>query len=414
VRSIRNWVAGYHPVVWWIIGATAVTRVTQFMVMPFIALYMSLHTHAAPSVIGLAVGMSALTGTVFGFVGGSVSDRFGRKGVMVIAMVISAGAMAGFANARTIPMFFAMSALNGLVSTLFSPASQAMMSDVTPPEKRASVYGMRYWAINVGASIGPLVGGYLGTVATGWTFYLSAGVNILYGLVILLVFPESKPDTGADRPVFRWREALRIVALDKALLIFLLATLLSNIGYAQIESTLPQLMAAMTSPQTAPHLYALVLTSNAIEVVLLQLPITRIVNGYGIIRSMMVGQGLFAAGYVLLGFATGLWSYLAAMFVLTIGEIIVFPRNNEYVAVIADDRYRATYFGAFSLRQIGFFLGPWLGGMLMESSSGLVLFAFIAVLIVIGIPLYPAAERTRISSLSRKQRGLTSEISNQI
>lgn len=56
----------YHPVVWWMIGATMMTKVTQFMVFPFMALYMSVHTHANPGVIGLAVGTGALTSTFFG------------------------------------------------------------------------------------------------------------------------------------------------------------------------------------------------------------------------------------------------------------------------------------------------------------------------------------------------------------
>lgn len=410
MQRLRGMFRGYHPVVWWIVGATVVTRMTQFMVMPFIALYMSLHTHASSGTIGLAVGMSALTGTVFGFIGGSVSDRFGRKGVMVVAMGISTIAMVGFANARTIPMFFAMSALDGLVRTLFSPASQAMLSDVTPPEKRAGVYGLRYWAINVGASVGPLIGGYLGTVATGWTFYLAAGVNLAYGLVILLVFPESKPVRLAHEPSFRFRDALKIVSLDKALFAFLVATLLSNIGYSQIESTLPQLMAAMTSPKTAPHLYAVVLTTNAIEVVVLQLPISRIVNRFKMIPSMMVGQGLFAVGYALMGISRGLPWYIAAMLILTIGEIIVFPRNSEYVSRLADERYRATYFGAFSLRQIGFFLGPWLGGIVMARGSGMLLFEFVALLILIGIPLYPAAERLRKLRIAAAKGTVQTEI----
>ncbi|QQE79484.1 MFS transporter [Alicyclobacillus sp. SO9] len=436
---LKQIAAQYHPVVWWIVGATAVTRITQFMVMPFLALYMAVHTHAGTATIGLAIGMAALTSTVFGFIGGPFADKYGRKGIMVLAMIISAVALAGFANARVTWVFFVLSALNGLTRTLFGPASQAMLTDVTSPELRSNVFAMRYWAINVGASMGPVVGGYLGTVATGWTFYLAAAVSGLYGIVILLIFPESSKlgaeraerpvlmktmqtmktilgkyfhpvqsgkarraefknrtaKKGANLPEITFRKALQTVFADKALLLFVLATIFSNIGYSQVESTLPQFMGQMFTSHLAARTYAWVLTSNAVEVVILQLPLTKITNKFGLIPSMVLGQVLFGIGYVGLGFSTGLWSFVASMLVVTMGEIIVFPRNSEYLSVLAPDNLRATYFGASTLRSIGFFLGPWIGGWMLGKAGGPAVFTVIAGVAAVAAPFYVWSNHVR-------------------
>ena len=327
MNRIRNLWTLYHPLVWWSVAGTMLTRFTSFMVMPFMALYMKSHTPASASTIGLAIGCAALTSMLFGLIGGSLSDRFGRKQLMVIGLILNVLVMVGYANARTIFVFFLLSIGSGLTRVLFEPASQALMAEVTAPERRASVYAVRYWAINVGAAAGPIVGAYFGTVATGWTFYLAALANLLYLAVIIFVFPNKvTTSSGASTPSFSFVRTFRTVLYDKALLLFLVATFLSNIGYSQLETTLPQSMALTMNPARAAALFGIVLSSNAIEVVLLQLPISKLSRRMGVVASMMVGQGVFALGYVALGYGTGLWSYLIAMFVLTIGEIIIFHK----------------------------------------------------------------------------------------
>ncbi len=379
--------ATYHPIVWWVVGGTILTCVTGFMVMPFMALYMGMHTHAGPGLIGFVIGCSAITSMMLGLVGGSFSDRFGRKRMMAIAMTITIVDMVGYANARSIWAFLLLSILSGTAQALFFPASSALLTDVTDVEKRGSVFAIRYWAINLGAAVGPILGGYFGTVATGWTFYLAALASCIYLLAIILVFPNSAVHSNRI-PRAYLREAVRVVASDKALLLFLVAGLASSLGYAQIETNLPQIMARTWNPVFAAKLFGFVLASNAIEVVVLQLPITRLVRKLGTIPTMMMGQALFAVGYVLPAFAFAPWLYFVSMFMITLGEIVVFPQSNEYVANLADEEMRGAYFGASSMTSLGAFVGPWVGGVVLSLYGGPVLFLVVAVVVLAGIPFY--------------------------
>jgi len=398
---INHFIRQYHPVVWWTITATALTRLTQFMVMPFMALYMAAHTQASAGIIGLAIGMGAASSTVFGFLGGMLADKYGRKGMMVMALFFNALVMSGYANARTVWEFFVLSALNGLTRTLFNPASQAMLADLTTVEQRKTVFAMRYWAINVGASVGPILGGYLGTVATGVTFYLAAGVSVLYAIVTWVVFPESKPQPSLQHKPFRFQSSLRLIFADNAFWIFMLGGLLVSIGYAQIESTLPQFMDRLVGSQAAVEMFAIVLTANAITVIFLQWPLMWLTNRLGTVRSMALGQFLFAIGFFLFGFSHNLTTFLGAMLVVTFGEIIEFPASSQYMSILASESARGTYFGAYSLRQIGFLLGPWLGGLLLETAGGKTLFTAIAILVALGIPLYAWSHTLLQKSKSR-------------
>lgn len=385
-RLLTLW-KSYHPIVWWIVAGTMLTRFTSFMVMPFMALYMKLHTHASTGTIGFAIGCAALTSMVLGLAGGSLSDRFGRKHIMVVAMILNVMVMVGYANARSVAIFFVLSIGTGLTRIMFEPASQALLTEVTSAERRSSVFAIRYWAINVGAAAGPIIGGYFGTVATGWTFYLSALANLLYLLVVLLVFPNRQSHDSSST-TFSFRRAFQTVASDRALLLFLMAAFLSNVGYSQTETTLAQKMAMSMTPSRAAAVFGMVLSSNAIVVVFLQLPISKWTKRVGLVTSMMLGQGIFALSYVAFGYASELWTYLGAMLVLTIGEIIIFPQNNQYVSLLAPAHMRASYFGAWSMAQLGFFLGPWLGGWLLPHIGGRTLFILTGIVVALGIPFY--------------------------
>lgn len=384
----------YHPVVWWLLGGTFLTRLTSFMVMPFMALYMGDHTHANQGVIGLAIGCAALTSMIASFFGGALADRLGRKPLMLLGMATSVVVMVGYANARAIAVFFLLSIGSGLTRAMFEPASQAVMAELTSLEQRGGVFALRYWAINLGAAVGPLVGGFFGTVATGWTFYLAALANFVYLTIIWFVVPATRPTSHVPSTM---RQTFRVIAWDRALLLFLVAGLCSNLGYSQIESSLPQSMTLFLSPTAAGKLYGIVIASNAIEVVLLQLPITKLMDRMRLVTAMSVGQSIFAIGYLLMAFARSPWTYIAAMFVLTIGEIIVFPRNSQYTSLLARDDMRASYFGASSVVSLGFFLGPWFGGMVLHTAGPLGVFLTAAIIVGAGVPFYPLAERSRMA-----------------
>lgn len=135
---------------------------------------------------------------------GNLSDRFGRRPVLL-------GALGGYAIdyalltiANTLPLFFLGRALAGLFGATYGPC-QAALADITPPAQRARVFGLVGAAFGIGFIIGPAIGGLLGEYGHRVPFAAAAvlaGLNFLYGLV---VFPETlKPEL---RRPFDWRRA---------------------------------------------------------------------------------------------------------------------------------------------------------------------------------------------------------------
>lgn len=164
----------------------------------------------ASFIFGWLVGLYALMQFLFAPVIGNLSDRFGRRPVILISLLGSGLDYFLLAWAPTLPWFFLGRIVSGISGANFSAAA-AYIADVSPPERRAANFGLIGAAFGLGFIFGPAIGGWLGHYGLRVPF-VAAGVltlvNWLYGLLIL---PESlKPE---NRRPFDLRRANPVGAL---------------------------------------------------------------------------------------------------------------------------------------------------------------------------------------------------------
>lgn len=163
--------------------------------------------------------LAALYAIVFFLAGptvGNLSDRFGRRKVLL-------GALAGYAIdyallsfVNFLPLFFIGRALAGLFGSTYGPC-QAALADVTPPDQRAKVFGLVGAAFGIGFVVGPAIGGLLANFGHRVPFAAAAmlaGLNVVYGL---FVFPETLAQS--NRRPFDWRRSnpLGAIAVVRAI-----------------------------------------------------------------------------------------------------------------------------------------------------------------------------------------------------
>lgn len=166
----------------------------------------------ASRVGGRLVTIYAIMQFVFAPILGGLSDRYGRRPVILIALVGLAVDYLFLAMAPTIALLFVGRIFAGICGASFTTAS-AYIADVSPPEKRAQNFGMLGAAFGLGFIIGPAIGGLLGAIDLRLPFYVAAGltfINFLYGIFIL---PESLPKE--KRRAFDWKRANPIGSLGK-------------------------------------------------------------------------------------------------------------------------------------------------------------------------------------------------------
>lgn len=369
MNHIKNYIGQFHTIVWVLLIGTVLSRGAAFMTLPFLSIYLSRHLDLPPVIIGLTVGMSPLMGTIGGFIGGHLSDRFGRKRVMMVAVFTLAFVYYGFMIANSQGWFILLNALNGLCNSFFEPTSQALIADVTDKKNRMKAYSLRYTAINVGASVGPLVGAYLATTSAKLSFAITGSTYLLYAIILLyfmqkLVIPQQEQ----RKKTVSFGDAFRIVKTDKALRYLILGIILVNMGYVQLDSNLPQHLQATMSNGVV--IFSVLLSINAISVVILQMPISHFAEKYTPMQVMVLGAVLMAAGLLCFSFVNGWTIAIFAIILLTLGEILIFPSNSLMIDTLAPDHMRGTYFGAGGFRKIGNFLGPILGGYLFSHFHG--------------------------------------------
>jgi DHA1 family tetracycline resistance protein-like MFS transporter len=167
-------------------------------------------TASAARIFGLFGTAWALMQFFFSPVLGALSDRFGRRPVVLLSNLGLALDYVLMALAPSLTWLFIGRVISGITSASVSTAF-AYIADMTPPERRAAVFGKVGVAFGAGFILGPALGGLLGGMDPRLPFWVAAGLsfaNTLYGLLIL---PESLPKER--RSAFRWKSANPIGAL---------------------------------------------------------------------------------------------------------------------------------------------------------------------------------------------------------
>jgi MFS family permease len=392
MAKVKNYIGQFHPIVWVLLIGTVLSRGAAFMTLPFLSIYLSRHLDLSPIVIGLTVGMSPLMATVGGFIGGHLSDRFGRKPVMLISIFTVALVYFGFTAATGQGWFILLNALNGLCNSFFEPTSQALMADLTDKEKRMKVYSLRYTAMNIGASVGPLVGAYLASTSAKLSFAITGTTYLLYSFVLVILLKKFVlPQAGHSKKVVSFGDAFTILRTDKALRYLIIGIILVNMGYVQIDSNLPQILEGTV--ENGIIIFSTLITINAVMVVFLQMPISHVAEKFRLMQVMVVGTVFMAAGLVAFSFVTGWTTAILAIVLLTIGEILIFPSNSMMIDQLAPEHLRGTYFGAAQFRKIGNFLGPLIGGYLLSQFQGHIMFWILSITTLGGVVFFSAGNK---------------------
>jgi len=197
------------------------------------------NTARAAEIYGLFGTVWALMQFVFSPVLGSLSDRYGRRTVILLSNFGLGLDYIVMALAPGVGWLFLGRVISGITSASFSTAS-AYIADVAPPEKRAAGFGMLSAAFGLGFILGPALGGVFGNIDPRLPFWVAAGFSLLNAMYGLFVLPESLPPE--KREAFSWRRAnpigsIKLLRSHAELFGLSISTFLANIAHEALPTT---------------------------------------------------------------------------------------------------------------------------------------------------------------------------------
>ena len=354
---------------WMMILVNFIDRLGGSLLFPFFALYLTQRFGVSMTQVGVLFAAFSISSFIGAFPGGALTDRFGRKGIIIFSLVSTSLStlLMGFVN--EFQYFLVVAFISGIFTDVGGPAYEAVFMDLLPPEKRASGFGIRRVAFNLAIVIGPVIGGFVAARSYLALFVIDAVISVIVAFLVFLLIPETKPSTGEDKAQESTAQSfggyLKVLR-DGRFMAFSLVCLLTWLVYMNMNTTLGVYLRDEHGIPASG--YGLLISINAAMVVLMQFPITRRSEKNPPMLMMALGAFFIAAGLFLYGFLNTFFWFAVAMAILTIGEMITIPIANAVVAQYAPEAMRGRYNFIYGLSWgISFAVGPYLAGRIMDN-----------------------------------------------
>jgi DHA1 family tetracycline resistance protein-like MFS transporter len=261
-------------------------------------------TANAARIFGLFGTVWALMQFFFSPIAGALSDRFGRRPVVLLSNFGMAADYVLMALAPSLSWLFIGRVISGITSASISTAF-AYITDMTAPEQRAAVFGKIGVAFGAGFILGPALGGLLGGIEPRLPFWVAAGLSFANGLYGLLILPESLPKDR--RAPFRWKSAspvgaLHLLGTDRVLTGLSIANFFAQLAHVVLPSTFV-LYATYRYGWSTTTVGATLALVGLCSMVVQGAAIGPIVGRFGERRALLLGLACGAIGFLIFGAA---------------------------------------------------------------------------------------------------------------
>lgn len=322
---------------------------------------------AGPLAVTLLSSCYSMMQFLFAPVWGRLSDRVGRRPVLILSLAGSSLSYLLFGLTGSLPMLFATRILAGICAANISTA-QAYIADVTTPETRAKGMGMIGAAFGLGFIFGPAIGGTLSRYGYSVPAFFAAGLSFFALTLALFRLPESlRPGVVARGRMFeprRLRTALRYPGMGLLLVIFFC----SVFAFANLEATFALFVEkASRFGYTARETGYLFAYMGVLMSLMQGGLIGRLARRFGERRLVVAGTLMLAAGMGVVPLAPGLGGLLGALALLAFGVGMNTPSLSSLISRSAGADEQGSVLGVSqSVSSLARILGPAWGGFVFE------------------------------------------------
>jgi MFS family permease len=367
---LKETYAEFPPLFWIIVGTLFIDSLGNTLLFPFFALYITQKFSVGMTEAGTLLGMSSLFGLAGSLIGGAITDRFGRRQLILFGLTSSALSSLSFGLASNMTTLYVLIVIVGLLSRVSVPAYDAVMADILPEAKRQEGFGIMRVAFNYAWIFGTALGGLIAARSFLALFVMDAVLSMIAAIVLYHFLPETKPaahvEVKQNESLLNTVAGYRIAGRDLAFMSFLLAGMTVLIVYQQEYSSLPVYLRDVHHIDSKS--YGVMLSLSGFEVVLFQFWISRTIRKYHPFLMMMLGALFLTGGFGMIGFVRAGALFLVAVIIITVGEMIFYPTGQVLAANFAPADMRGRYMAVYGLAwAIPATIGPAAAGVILDN-----------------------------------------------
>jgi len=334
-----------------------------YLVFPVIGLHFVGQLGWAAASVGMALGARQVAQQGMALFGGSLSDRYGTKPLIVAGMLLRAGGFGLMGLAASPAWLLASCVMSGLGGSLFEPARAALAAKLTRPAERPRFYSMLMMQESVAAVTGALLGTMLLGVDFLWVGLGGCTVFVLAALAnawLLPAYRAATPGTSAAA-------AMRLPLRDKPFMALVLTLSGYYIMTVQLMMLVPVTLTELSgTPRTVAWMYAM----DAVLALTLLYPMARVGERYLTLEArLLAGIGIMCCAVLAMSAARALLPMFLCIAVFYTGSLVAEPARESLVSRYALPSARASYMGLSRIGlAVGGLFGYTAGGWLLDWS----------------------------------------------
>jgi predicted MFS family arabinose efflux permease len=385
----------------WILSFATLINRSGTMVLPFLALYITQSLGVNAGSAGLVLMFYGLGALITAPFVGKLSDKIGALRVMKLSLIITGLMLFIYPFIENYYSILAYTFIWSVIGEAFRPANLSLIASESEVDKKKTSFALNRLAINLGMSIGPLIGGILSTINFDLLFYVDGITSVLAGIFLMVVkFGKS------EKSILKLENEIKILTPNnknkesilkhKIFLLFLFALIPVQIVFFQHIGGLPLYVVRELGYSGA--VFGILTAINTVVIILIEVPLNNAMASWNDRKALALGAVLCGFGYLMMIFSNNIFFIGFTVVIWTFGEMIFFPASTSYTSNLSPKNRSGEYMGYLQMTfSLALMIGPWLGAVVLENFGSVILWIGTFIFSVISACLFYFSKKSNMT-----------------
>ncbi|KOO49449.1 MFS transporter [Viridibacillus arvi] len=333
------------------------------LIIPVMPTYLKLFG-AAGQVLGFLIAIIAFAQFLFSPIAGNLSDKIGRKRLIVFGLILNGIAQISFGLSTELWMLFVCRFLTGVGSAFIVPPIMAYVADITTIDERGKAMGQIGAAISLGFMIGPGIGGFLSNVSLHFPFYFAGSASILAGVLSLILLPATKPIIqNAVKGDNIFKQLTR--SFHASYFVLLIVVFVFSFGISNFQATLSMFLTYKFA-YTATDIAILMTVGGFVGVIVQGFALNTLFKKFGEMKIILFGLAVASISMLGILFVSGFFIMLLVATIFSTATTLIRPAVNTLISKTAGNEQGFAAGMNNAYMSLGNMIGPALAGILFD------------------------------------------------